>query len=220
MIAATVLVAALTALDYKEQEWLQILMALVQLALLLAIVGYCIVRGTTPDWTGLIVQDWRAIPAAMGTVFFATSYHAAAPSVLAAGLNSATAQHCVALWVALSSSFIYAFAGSIGALLVPDLPDNVSLLFQSDDFGYTVGQQPLALKVLVQLVILLPANDLATNSPMYGKALAGALTSALYSVDHEEVRRYHPLAFRLIRVLCVLPSLAFVLWTTRLVQTT
>ena len=133
-MAATVLVAVLTALDYKEQEWLQVLMALVQLVLLLAIVGYCIVRGTTPDFTGWVVRDWRAIPAALGTVFFATSYHAAAPSVLAAGLKSATAQHCVALWVALSSSFIYAFAGSIGALLVPDLPDNVSLLFQSDDF--------------------------------------------------------------------------------------
>ena len=219
-MVATVLVAVLTALDYKEQEWLQVLMALVQLVLLLAIVGYCIVRGTTPDFTGWVVRDWRAIPAALGTVFFATSYHAAAPSVLAAGLKSATAQHCVALWVALSSSFIYAFAGSIGALLVPDLPDNVSLLFQSDDFGYAEGQQPLALKVLVQLVILLPANDLATNSPMYGKALAGALTSAFYSVDHQEVRRYHPLAFRLIRVFCVLPSLAFVLWTTRLVQAT
>jgi hypothetical protein len=213
-------VAVLTAVDYKEQEWLQVLMALVQLLLLLAIVGYCVIRSTGPDYTGLMLRDWRAIPAALGTVFFATSYHAAAPSVLAAGQNSATAQHCVALWVALSSSFIYAFAGSIGALLIPDLPDNVSLLFQSDSFGYATGQQPLALKVLVQLVILLPANDLATNSPMYGKALAGALTSALFSVDHQRVRRYHPLTFRLIRVMCVLPSLIFVLWTTRLVQAT
>jgi len=212
----TVIIAVLTAVDYKEQAWLQYIMTALQYFVASFIVFYCLLRGSTDHLT---LQNSIIQPAALGNtlsiIVFASLYHMCVPSLLAASHKHHKANRQVAMWVFFSVVGIYGLMGCLSSLLLSDIPSNISLLFKED--LKNSPEAPLLLLYLSSIVIFTPAADVMGNSAIYGQALAGVIITSLYGTNHVQVKAQRPILYRLIRVLCVLPSLLFCSFSTKLV---
>lgn len=215
----TIIIAVLTAVDYKEQAWLQFVMTALQYFVAAFIVFYCIFRGSTEHMT---LQNSVIQPAALGNttsiLIFACLYQMCIPSLLAASHKHHKANLQVAKWVFFSVVCIYGLMGCISSLFLGDIPSNISLLFK-EDLRHS-ADAPLFLLYLSSIVIFTPAADVTTNSAIYGQALAGMIVTSLCGTNHEQVKAQRPVLYRLIRVLCVLPPLLFCSFSTQLVITT
>jgi len=109
--------------------------------------------------------------------------------------------------------------GTVG-LSVPNVPENISLLFGSETYGYAAEAVPQVLRFGSALVIIIPVLNICTNSPIYGQVLSGMLTSSLYGTNHDRVRAVRPYLFRAIRFAVMLPPVFLALLSLRLVRTT
>ena len=214
----TVVVAVLTAVDYKEQAWLQYVMTSLQYFVVAFIGFYCIFRGSTEHLT--VQNSLIAGPSSIGNTFsvlvFACLYHMCLPSILAASLNHHKASLQVAMWVFLSVVSIYGLMGCISSLFLSDIPSNISLLFK-ENLKRNSSDVPLLLAYFSSIVVFAPALDVIGNSAIYGQALTGIIITAMYGTNHEEVKMQRPLLCRLIRVGCVLPALLFASFSVKLV---
>lgn len=211
----TVIIAVLTAVDYKEQAWLQYIMTALQYFVASFIVFYCLFRGSTEHLT---LQNSVIQPAALGStlsvLIFACPYHMCVPSLLAASHKHHKANRQVAMWLFLSVVGIYGLMGCLSSFFLSDIPSNISLLFKED--LRNSPEAPLLLLYLSSLVVFTPAVDVMSNSAIYGQALAGIIISSLYGTNHEQVKAQRPVLYRVIRVMCVLPPLLFCSFSTQL----
>lgn len=197
-----VIVTVLTALDYKEQAWLQYIMTTLQFVLASIILTYTLTHGSTDHLTlaNTVASNPSAIAGTFTKLVYALSYLTAVPSVFAASHKHHRGQRQVATWVNLSTLCLYCVFGSVCAIFLPDIPSNISLFFKELNTGGSI-----LTKVAVLLVLVAPAVDIITNAPIDGHTLAGGVTTTIYGTDHEQTRQDNPVLYRVIRVLCVLP---------------
>ena len=218
----TVLVCILTALDYKEQSWVQYLMTGLQFTMAGFVILYCVLRESTGHLTFANVVV--AGPSEMGSTFailvFSVLYIIVFPSLFAVSNRHHRAQKQVAAWVSISTFALYCFFGTICALLIEKIPSNVSLYFKEEVEKLGEIAVPSMLLLLTYVVIIAPAIDITTNAPIYGHALAGGVITSIYGTNHQEIKRLHPILYRLIRVICVLPAFFLASLSTKLVTIT
>lgn len=221
VISYLLLVGSLTVLDYKEQAWLQYIMTLLRYVLITYIVLFGLFRGSTDSITAEIAvfSDFPRLGNVLSTLIFGSMYQMCTPTILPSTDLSLRSHRLVALLICVSIIVLFGTMGSVG-LVVPSVPDNISLLFGSETYGYEAGTVPYILKIGSALVILIPVLNICTNSPMYGQVLSGMITSSLYGTNHEEVRTLQPFLFRSIRFLVVFPPALLALLSLRLVRTT
>ena len=212
------LVGGLTVLDYKEQAWLQYIMTLLRYVLITYIVLFSIFRGSTAAVTPEIAlfRDFSHLGDVISTLIFASMYQMCTPTILPSTDLSLRNHRFVALLVCISTIVLFGAMGTVG-LIVPNVPDNISLLFGYETYGYEVEAIPQILRLGSALVIVIPVLNICTNSPIYGQVLSGMLTSSLYGTNHEEVRRVRPYLFRAMRCAVVLPPALLALLSVRLV---
>jgi len=199
-------VCCLTILDYKEQSWLQTFMTFLRFGLILFIVLFAVFRGSTAGLTfkTAVFDSFPHLGVTFSTLIFASMYHVCVPSILYSS-DIDSAQHGnVAKWVALSTAGVYGAMGITG-LLLPGLPDNISLLFSSETYGYPADSVPYILQCINSVVISIPVLDICTNSPIYGQSISGIVTTCFYGPRHSKVRSERPVLYRAIRCLVVVP---------------
>ena len=210
LIIYFVVVCVLTVLDYKEQAWLQSIMAYSHFVLVIIIFFFAVYKGSFSDITqeSAVFSTFPALGTAFSVMLFASVYQMCTPSVMHDSHISHHEHDIVARWVSVSTVGLYALLGFTG-LLMPGLPDNISLLFAKETYGYSAETVPVMLQVVNWMVIFIPVLDVWTNSPIYGQSLAGLLTTCAYGTNHTQVRDAHPILYRFLRCFVMIPP-AFV----------
>lgn len=213
-------VCSLTILDYKEQSWLQTFMTFLRFGLIIFIVIFAVFRGSFSELTPQtgVFDSFPHLGVTFSTLIFASMYHVCVPSILYAADIDSAENASVAKWVALSTAGVYGAMGATG-LLLPGLPDNISLLFSSETYGYPPGAVPYFLQCINSLIISIPVLDICTNSPIYGQGLSGIVTTCIYGPKHSKVRSEHPVLYRAIRCLVIVPPVLMAAASHRLVRT-
>ena len=204
----------LTVMDYKKQAVLQSVMTLLRVVLVLTIVFLIIRTGSFGNYSPsrLILVHSCSVGEAFALILFACLYHGATPSIIAVAKADTHSQQQIARFIALSTFFSYLFIGVPAALLLPAVPENISLLYAS------VSQKSFWLNVSTSLLLLIPMLQICANASMYGQTLSGAVTSWLYGSDHHSVRHSHPLCYLAIRLAVLLPGVGLAWHIPRLVR--
>ena len=213
-----ILVCCLTLFDYKEQSWLQSIMTYARFALIALIVCYAVFKGSFSDVI-LKTGVFNSVPNLATTftiLIYAGLYHTCLPTIIYATNISHEDHNAVAKAVASSVVGLYSFVGAIG-LLLPDLPDNISLLFSADAHIFSSDHVPSFFQLLAFLIIFTPPVYVCTTSPLYCHNIAGMITTSVYGPNHTQVRSDHPLLYRGLRCLAVVPPVLLASFSHHLV---
>ena len=212
-----VVVCLLTLVDYKEQAWLQTVMTYSRYFLIVVILAYAVYKASPSEITpeNAIFNSLPDLGIACSVLLFSGLYQVCAPSIMYESDITHTDHSIVAQWVSISTVGLYALLGFVG-LVVPGLPDNISLLFATETYGYSSDSVPFLLQTLNLVVICVPVFQVWTNSPILGQSLAGILTTWVYGPNHTKVRAAHPLLFRAIRCLVLCPPVLLAALSHRL----
>ena len=221
LIIYFVVVCFLTLLDYKEQAWLQTIMTGSRYTLIALIFCYAIYKGSLSGLTveTAVFNTISDLGIAISVLVFTCFYQMCSPSIIH---DSHITQHehdTVARWVSVSTVGLYALLGFAG-LVMPGLPDNISLLFAKETYGYSAEAVPVLLQIVNWMVICIPVLDVWANSPIFGQSLAGIWITSLYGPNHTQVRNAHPFLYRAVRCLVLCPPTLMAALSHRLVTST
>lgn len=199
-----VVIGGLTVLDYEKQIWVHRTMVIIQFILTVLIVIFSIdfYRSRTYEPNKRIIpSEPKYFIYTFQVIMYACWYLTATPSVLASSAKHHKSQKLVAFWMFASSLAIYGVVGcTTGVFLVDIFYSSISFY----DLYLTAQQSSLLTAILV-----IPALDIITNSPIVCQTLSGAVFTALYGTNHKLERLNHPRIHLLLRLGSVIPSFIF-----------
>jgi len=212
-----VVLAVLTLVEYKDQKWLQYIMAILQFAVLMFTIIYCTMNGSTEHLSSqnVLASDFLQVFKTFSILTFAYLYHMCIPSVLAAAIGQHREQKEVAIWFAVSVAILYGLTGIISSLFFDNLPDIFSYFFENNLTKRDPNIVLSLFRAFALISIYLPAVDVISVSGIYGQSLAGTFATYFYGTNlHASMinRRY---ICKLIRVLCVMPPLFCAYFSTQ-----
>ena len=192
-----VITGTLTALNYDQQIWMHRIMVVIQFIFTIIITIFAIQFFSAGNYEPIernVPIDFKGFLYSFQVIMFACWYLTATPSVLAASAKHHKNQKKVAFWIFASSMVIYGVIGCVVGTLLEEVSSNNIIFYQK----YLSLQKEQSFLLFAILVI--PAVDIISNSPIICQILSGALFSALYGANHKVERKKHPDIYLILRV--------------------
>lgn len=197
-----IITGILAVIDYEKQIWMHRLMVVIQFVFTTLIVVFAIDFFLSTDYklqVRHIPNSARDFLYAFQVIMFACWYLTATPSVLAASAKHHNSQKKVAFWIFASSMIIYSVVGLVAGTVLVDVSNNNINFFK--EYHSVRGEQSF----LLLAILVVPALDIISNSPIICQTLSGALFTAFYGTNHNIERKSHPYIHILLRVSTVIP---------------